>query len=222
MKFPLLYILPFGFAQLDFSVYEDVVYVKTNSVPEEIQKALSGIPDLDYKEIKKLSYPQNIIRETNILNHLYDNYWTNYAADPKLTEVCSSSKSDFLDHLTYIYKLPRQFLKNLHNITRQNGKCRVCDPIAYWFRQRLEEYTGPFPEYSSGKYNTNGASNIIMDVNRTFVPLREISRTLELSEQQKCIEVTDLSFDIFRRMLSFFYQTFLKNNLPCIPDPFFN
>lgn len=131
-------------AQLDFSIYEEVVLVKSNTVPEGIKKLLEDHPMLNYTDISSLKYPDNIVRETNILNHLYDNYWPQLKSQIENTvdKLCVSDDINVLEDLQYLHKIHRQYMKNVYHVTAKDAaNCRVCDPFAYWFKLRLEEYS---------------------------------------------------------------------------------
>ena len=224
----LFMVLPLAIAQMDFSVYEDVTYVKTNSVPDEIQKCLNESAELNYKEIKTLTYPENIIRETNILTHLYDNFWQLFLSKAQLSvaEICRVGGADFLEHASYMVKLHRQFLKNVHHLAK-DGKCRVCDPMAYWFRLKLESYKSPWIHLVNGHYS-NGytisrkipgdiANQCRLDVNTTFLPLKEVTLALDQPDPATCATTMSAKLRYFNTMLDLFYEVFLKDNLPVVP-----
>lgn len=224
--FSIFMILSLASAQMDYSVYEDVTYVKTNSVPDEIQKCLNESNELNYKEIKNLPYPDNIIRETNILTHLYDNFWQTYLSNGQknVAEICKVGGADFLEHINYMVKLHRQFLKNVHHIAK-DGKCRVCDPMAYWFRLKLEAYKAPWTEHNG--YLSNGypyrsklgrifVNEVIIDINTPFLPLKEVSRALEQADQTTCVTTIIPKIEYFNLMLDVFYEIFLKDNMPVV------
>jgi len=215
-------------AQMDYSVYEDVTYIKTNSVPDEIQSCLNVSDELNYKEIKNLSYPENIIRETNILTHLYDNFWQTYLSNGQknVVEICKVGGADFFEHINYMVKLHRQFLKNVEHIAK-DGKCRVCDPMAYWFRLKLEAYKTPWKDYSPGggwsneypyrrKIGQNFVNDVIIDIHTPFLPLKEVSRALEQADQTACATIITQKIPYFNLMLDVVYEIFLKDNMPVV------
>lgn len=226
MKFVYFLFPTLAFAQLDFSIYDEVVLVKTNSVPEQIKKVLDVHPLLNYTEIGLLKYPDNIVRETNILNHLYDNYWPECKSqiEKNLEKICVSDENDILDDMKYLYKIHKQYLKNIHQITHQSN-CRVSDPFAYWFKLRLEEYTTqPWFNIHSQVVWTNGLKtikfkrnpvgidrNIILwvKVNQTLHQMREITRSLTL-DLANCKELLGSQIDLMDNLFDMFYQVFLK------------
>jgi len=188
------------FAQLDFSVYDDVVVVKKNSIPMGIQKCLDEVPELNFKEIKTISYPANIILETNILTHLYDNYWQKYLSETnrndKIYQYCANKlDSEFLDNMAFMVKIHRQYLKNIHNISKLNGKCRVCDPVSYWFRVKLEQFGGG-----------------PLSVDTSFLPIRELSKAVEKKDHAECVKIIESQIPQFNNLIGHFYQTYLKDN----------
>ena len=226
-------------SQLDFSVYDEVVFVKTNSVPEGIKNALGLHPLLNYTEISTLNYPDNIVRETNILNHLYDNYWPNLKADieKNLDKICVTDKISLLEEMKYLYKIHRQYMKNIFHVTsKDDSKCRVCDPFAYWFKLRLEEYTTPrwtkqqhliagdvlmvfssptklimFKDNVTGQTIGDGMYIVLIEVSKTQPQLREITRLVELDHAITCKPLLWEQILQLDNMFQMFYQIFLRD-----------
>ena len=222
-------------AQLDFSIYDEVVVVKSNTVPNDIKKHLAVHPMLNYTEIGAFKYPDNIVRETNILNHLYDNYWHSLKEkiEKNVDKLCINDDTDLLEDMKYLYKIHRQYMKNIYHVTSKNdANCRVCDPFAYWFKLRLEEYSSQW-QYLNYFYKKERQVNnwnsgfkilqlkrvssdlpyeniILIEVNKTQPQLREITRAVEMADATKCAPILLDQLAQLDNMFEMFYQIFLR------------
>lgn len=220
-----------AFAQLDFSIYYEIVLVKTTRVPDDIKKALDVHPLLNYTEINSLKYPDNIVRESNILNHLYDNYWPECKSqiEKDLDKICVSGldENNGLDDMKYLYKMHRQYLKNIYHVTSKS-KCRVCDPLAYWLKLRLDEYNMNWKLTDTRIAWSNGLRSVKLkqigndgdgpdinrlhiEVNKTQPQLREITHAVELSNTKECPYIILRQLFQLDNMFEFFYQVFLRD-----------
>lgn len=229
-------------AQLDFSIYDEVVVVKSNTVPNDIKTLLGVHPMLNYTEIGAAKYPDNIVRETNILNHLYDNYWHSLKdkIEKNVDKLCINDDTDLLEDMKYLYKIHRQYMKNIYHVTsKDDANCRVCDPFSYWFKLRLEEYTSQWRLMSTytlnkiscevtvwfngfqilklKRMNFNGGptdepqyNTVLIEVNKTQPQLREITRAVEMADATKCKPILLDQLAQLDNMFEMFYLIFLR------------